>query len=214
MTSGSLTGSGGLLNGNAFTVESGTFGVRMGGSAALTKNTSGTVTLSAANLYTGATTLNDGVLVVGVNNSLPSATSVTVASPATLRLGSGFSTTISGLTGSGTVDLQSVPATTLTVGNLDAGTVFTGVITGAGSLTKTGNGIITLSGSSPNTYTGVTTVSSGQLTLFKPAGVTTVAGNLVVGDGVGGPQADLLVLVGANQIADTSAVTIDRKSVV
>jgi len=49
----------------------------------------------------------------------------------------------------------------LTVGSLNTNTTFTGVISGPGSLVKTGAGTLTLSGA--NTYTGATAVVAGTL---------------------------------------------------
>ena len=53
----------------------------------------------------------------------------------------------------------------------------------------------------------MTTVNSGTLLLAKTAGVAAVSGNLTVGDGVGGANADVVRLFAADQIS-TSAVTV------
>lgn len=70
-----------------------------------------------------------------------------------------------------------------------------------GSLTKTGAGNLTLSGSNANTYTGTTTVSAGELELNKTAGTNAIAGDVAVNGGT-------LLLSAANQIADTSDMTL------
>ena len=49
----------------------------------------------------------------------------------------------------------------LTVGGNGASTTYAGVLSGAGSLTKTGTGTLTLTGN--NTYTGLTTLAGGVL---------------------------------------------------
>ena len=75
----------------------------------------------------------------------------------------GFSQTINGLSGDGTVD-NSAGAGSLSVGNNDTSSTFSGVLqnsTGTLALGKVGSGTLTLSGAS--TYTGATTVSAGTL---------------------------------------------------
>ena len=130
-----------------------------------------TVTLSNitanANNYQGTTTLDaKTTLVLGGNEQIPNGGSAgNVTNNGTFNLG-GFSETINGLSGTGTVDgVSGTP--TLTVGDNDAtgaANTFAGVIkntTGTLSLVKTGSGALTLSG--VNSYTGATTVSVGKL---------------------------------------------------
>ena len=67
------------------------------GTGSLTKNGAGTLTLSGANTYSGPTGVNAGTLALtGGNNRLPSASTVYVASGATLDLG-GYSHAVAGL---------------------------------------------------------------------------------------------------------------------
>src|SRR5262249_44200136 len=83
-----------------------------------------------------------------------------------------------------------------------------GAVSGGGGLVKQGVGLASLSGAAGNTYLGTTTVNAGTLRLGKAGGAVAVPGALVVGDGVGGPQADVVRLTAAGQIANTSAVTV------
>ncbi|MCC6423945.1 MAG: autotransporter-associated beta strand repeat-containing protein [Phycisphaerales bacterium] len=105
-----------------------------------------------------------------------------------LLINTGDSLTLSGVlsTSSGTTDL--------TLG------------TAGGS---TSLGTVTISGGSDNTYSGTFTVNGGKLRLGKSSGKNSITGNLVVGDGTGGTNADVVELQGSNQIADTAAVTIN-----
>ncbi len=56
-----------------------------------------------------------------------------------------------------------------------------GVVSGAGSLTKTGAGTLTLAGA--NTYAGLTTVSAGTLAITNAAALGSTAAGTVVADG-------------------------------
>jgi autotransporter-associated beta strand protein len=76
------------------------------------------------------------------------------------------------------------------VGQDGASTVYSGALSGAGSLTKTGTGTLTLSGS--NTYTGATRVSAGDLyingSLASGSAVTVSSGATLGGTGtIAGP---------------------------
>lgn len=62
LTSGTITGSTAVLSGSSFDLQSGTVSAILGGSGALTKTTTGTVTLSSVSTYSGATSINAGIL--------------------------------------------------------------------------------------------------------------------------------------------------------
>ena len=94
-------------------------------------------------------------------------------------------------------------------------TVFSGAISGSGSLTWVGGGVpqvcaSTLAGDKPNTYSGVTTLAHGELDLDKPAGVDAIPRDLVVGTA----DSAIIRLVKPNQINDKSRVTLGPKGVV
>jgi fibronectin-binding autotransporter adhesin len=129
------------------------------GTGGLTKSGSGTLILTNSfNPYGGSTTINGGTLQVSGNiasNRIGSSPQLilnggTLYTVATSSLGSGSGVTLSA--GGGTFQTDSGQPLTIA-----------GVVSGSGSLTKTGTGNLTLSGS--NTFNGTTTVSAGTLAL-------------------------------------------------
>ena len=110
----------------------------------------------------GATTVNAGTLQAGAANTFASNSAFTIGPVGTLDL-NGFSQSIGSLAGSGAVTLG---AGTLTTGNDNTNTIFSGGISGAGGLTKVGSGIFTLS--TPATYSEATNVNVGTLQAGTP----------------------------------------------
>jgi autotransporter-associated beta strand protein len=146
-----------------------------GGELAVVKNGSGLWLLSAPNTFTGGFTFNsgtiryfgnggtqfgaglltigDGVIFNHANSGL-----ITLSNP--LLVNGNFTVNGPATTAfSGTMDLGAA-VRTITV-NSSTQTVFSGVISGSGGLTKAGAVPLTLSGA--NTYSGSTTVSAGEL---------------------------------------------------
>ena len=148
-----------------------------GAGSSLTKSGSGTLTLSGANTYTGATTISAGALQAGSTTALGVNSAVTVASGATLDL-NGYSLAAGSLAGAGLITDGAASAVTLTTGGANGLTTFSGVIQdGAGqiALASVGTGTQALSGA--NSYSGGTTIGGNSLLV---AGHATALGTGVV----------------------------------
>ena len=170
---GSITGAGEMLTmngGGSFNMQSGSVSAILDGAAALNKTTSGTLTLSGANTYTGDTKISSGTLVLGNNLALQN--SALDTSGAGVITATGFTTpTLGGLKGSTnlasviTTGYSSVTALTLNPGTGVTDTYSGAIANGAAgmTLTKSGLGTQVLSGTS--TYTGSTAVNQGTLEL-------------------------------------------------
>ena len=164
------------LNTNALTLG----GAISNGTTAnsLTKAGTGTLILSGASNYTGATTISAGTLrISGDNDRLPTGTAVSFVNTAgaTLDLNN-LNQTIGSLTGGGTLGGNvTLGSGTLTVNGTSSPAAYAGVISGTGGLSKAGTGTLTLSGT--NTYNGATNVNAGTLVI---AGNQTGNGQLIV----------------------------------
>ncbi|WP_342670244.1 autotransporter outer membrane beta-barrel domain-containing protein [Desulfobulbus elongatus] len=124
------------------------------GDITLTKTDIGTLVLTGDNTYTGGTAITGGVLEISRDTNLGLAGTMLSMNNGTLR------TTATMVSARDTL-LDGVGGIFETV----AGTSFTnsGVISGDGPLTKTGDGTLILTGE--NIYTGLTTISQGTLQL-------------------------------------------------
>ena len=134
------------------------------GTVNITKNGTGTLTLSGANSYTGTTTVSAGVLVLTNGGAIADTGAVSLSNVAGATLLVATNETIGSLQGGGAAggNVSIASGTTLTVAETNSQT-FAGVISnasaGAGALTKSGAGTTILSGA--NTYSGATTISAG-----------------------------------------------------
>ncbi len=155
----------------------------LSGTGSLVKIGAGTLVLSGASTYTGATAVNAGTLQAGATNAFAPSSAFTLAGGAVLNLAS-FNQSIGSLAGAGSVTLGSA---TLTTGNDNTSTTFSGTISGTGGLTKIGNGAFVLSGN--NTYSGPTTLNAGTLTVngsIANSAVTVNSGATLAGIGTVG----------------------------
>ncbi len=96
-----------MLIGSSYALQSGAVSAVLGGTANLTKSTSGTVILSGNNTYAGSTAVNAGTLQVGdgVSGSIDANSAISVASGARLALNiSGTFLNNAGIANSGTIE--------------------------------------------------------------------------------------------------------------
>ncbi len=156
----------------------------------------GTINLSAANTYLGSSSFSSGATGgarVSLRNRLAFQNSTVILSSDadlifddtvttnTFNFG-GLAATSAGPGSNLALRNNAADPISLTVGSNHSSTTYRGVLSGGGSLTKTGNGILILAGA--NTYTGPTTVNTGTLkvdgSITSPTTVSsgaTLAGN-------------------------------------
>lgn len=167
-------------------------GVVSGGGFGVTKAGAGTMVLSTANTYTGAVTINAGILSVATINNGGTAGNLGQATSAAANLVLGGGTLqYTGATASTNRAFTLTAATTSSIDVTTNNLTISGVSAATtGSLTKVGAGTLTLSGA--NTYTGITTINAGVLSVATinnggTAGnlgqATSAAANLVLGGG-------------------------------
>jgi len=195
---GTLVGNTGSIKGNVAnngTLElnqtsDGTFAGVIGGSGALIKTGTGTLTLANSNVYTGSTTVSEGTLAINSASIIGD-----IANNATLKFDQASNGSFGGvISGTGNILKTGTGTLTLTAGNsytgnltIQGGTIvgntaslkgnvansgviqfaqtgdgsFGGVVSGSGGLVKSGAGTLTLTGA--NVYTGGTAIQGGTL---------------------------------------------------
>ena len=160
---GALTGTGTSTVTGAITLgtDTPTVGVAAGvdtltlsgivGGTSLTKVGAGTLSLTNANTYSGATNVNEGVLSVSGGFAITDTSAVILASGTLLNLQA--SETIGSLAGNtpATGGIVQLNANTLTTGGDNTHTAFAGQITGAGGLVKAGAGFSRSAATTPTT---------------------------------------------------------------
>jgi fibronectin-binding autotransporter adhesin len=190
LTSGTIQGTTGVLSGTAFSVSSGLVSAILSGTN-LTKSTTGTVTLSAANTYTGTTGITAGVL--NVQNSLAlggTAAGSTVSSGAALQLQGGIAigNEALSLSGSGVTNdgaLRSISGTNSYAGAITLATASrinsdANLLTLSGNVTSTNLGL-TVGGTGNTTISGTLGLGSGSLTKGGTGTLTLTAANTYTG---------------------------------
>jgi fibronectin-binding autotransporter adhesin len=139
----------------------------IGGTGSIVQNGAGTITLNAANNYSGGTTLNTGTLVIGHAGAAGSGT-ITQANATSLLKFDTVGTITNAMLVHNVLATQSATLSgAITVNNatwdIDTGDTLTisGNISGPGGLTKNGSGTLVLSGS--NSYSAPTVINAGTL---------------------------------------------------
>ncbi|MFM9058067.1 MAG: beta strand repeat-containing protein, partial [Planctomycetaceae bacterium] len=188
------------------------------GSGGLTKTGNGTLTLSAANTYTGTTRISAGTLSISATNNLGIASSAVLLGDALTEGTLSYTGTSVPFTrgftigaGGGQLDVTR-SGTTLTVsgtGNITGTGLFTvgglgnvtvsSTISGISGLTMAGSGTLTLSAT--NTFGGTTTVNSGVLRLGNASALSgsnavTVAGGTLDNGGFSNSVASFTITGG------------------
>lgn len=136
-----------------------------GGSSSLVKSGPGRWALTANNSYTGGTILNAGTLQVSADTHLGNAAGALTFNGGTLQNTAAFGSARGvTLTGSGTFQT-------------DADLILSGVISGGGTMTKTGAATLTLT--ADDTYTGSTTIAAGILRLGDGGTSGGIAGDII-----------------------------------
>ncbi len=200
---------------------------QISGTGGIIKNGAGEMILSGSNSFTGTVTANAGRLYLYNNSALGSTNAGTlIQSNATLALNAeiGLEPLTLDSTGAATSG-SSLAAFAGTGSNSWTGNIILlrdstirvdtsqiinlgGSISGPGGITKIGEGTLRFSGGSRNTYAGTTHVHDGVLTLAKTVTSGAVTNDLVIGDGLGGANDDVVILQNGLQLSDKTDVII------
>jgi len=191
------------LNAGGGTIDTSTFNSTFSGvffgPGALTKEGTGTLTLTGANTYLGGTNINDGTLSVSNNNNLGG-----IAGP--LNFDGGTLLTTAGIISARNGTINAGGATIDTNG---FSSTLAGMFGGAGGLTKNGLGTLSLDGM--NTYVGPTTINGGRLDVNGSITSDTTANTGTTLGGNGTITGDVVIADGAtmapgNSIGQTNIV--------
>jgi fibronectin-binding autotransporter adhesin len=154
------------------------------GNGGMAKTGLGTLILSSANTHKGTTLVSTGTLALANVDAVQDSTLDTGTSGAqqvTFTVAGTNTYNLGGLQGA---DNLAIGANSLSVGANDENTTYSGVLSGAGALTKVGSGILTLSGN--NTYGGATNVDAGTLRINGNQSTATGAVTVDAGATLGG----------------------------
>jgi autotransporter-associated beta strand protein len=194
---GTISGTGTLTAGSLSATNSGAAAINesLTGTGGLTKSGSGTLTLGAANSYTGTTTVSGGGLVLGSASSLGNATNNLTVLNAGSSVDLGGNSVTAGavsVTAGGSLNNGSLTGSSFSLANASVGAN----LTGAGGVTF-GAGTVTLGGS--NNLTGLLTLNGGNLNIS--------------GGGTYGTSANRLVLTGNSTLTLSGGNTVFANAV-
>jgi autotransporter-associated beta strand protein len=194
-----------------------------GNNAGFTKTGGGQLALGGSGTYGGMTIVSAGSLSVQNGSALGGSQGTVVSPDAELDLGSGVYVgpeplTISGtgvdglgaLKGAGSNSWAGPISLTgpLTIQNpTNAFMELSGAISGTGGLTRIGQGVVLLDGSQSNSFSGTTLVQQGVLELGKTNALA-IPGSITIGEGLDGPNGDVLRTLQPNQLTTNTVVTI------
>jgi autotransporter-associated beta strand protein len=175
----------------------------IGGSGSLAVAGGGKLKLSGTNTFTGNTTVAAGSSIAIFNAlALQSSTLLYPSTGGSLDFDTSATATLGALDGNKDLVLtNSIPGpVALTVGGNNATTTYSGILSGDGSLTKTGTGVMTLS--TAHSYLGGTNVANGGNT----GGLTLENGAVINGGAVNVTQSsNLIVNTGASLTASAAS---------
>ena len=155
-----------------------------GSGTAVVKVGGGTLILSGNNSYTGGTAIDGGVLQISADANLGAASGSLSLDGGTLRTTASFSSARN-------VVINAAGG----IFRTDADLAWSGVLSGSGALTKTGNGMLTLTGT--NTYAGGTSVTAGVLQIGDGGTSGSITGAVVNNSTLAFNRSDDIAFAGA-----------------
>ncbi|MFO1089916.1 MAG: autotransporter-associated beta strand repeat-containing protein [Hyphomicrobiales bacterium] len=171
------------------------YGGTISGTGSVTQAGSGTLTLTGANSYSGGTVLDAGTVVAHADSALGASSGSLTFNGGTFRFGSGFN-----LSAGRAVSINGAGGTIDTNG---FSTTIGGIVSGSGTLTKTGGGTLTLTANSP--FSGALTIGQGSVQLGNGGAAGSVSGNIANNGNLIFNRSDAFTFGGT--IAGTGSVT-------
>ncbi|TDU64030.1 putative secreted protein with PEP-CTERM sorting signal [Prosthecobacter fusiformis] len=214
--------SGRLISGTSelvFITDSLTHSLQVGssisGTQSITKSGAGTLHLNGANFFSAATNLQNGTLRVSGGNAIGDLSLVTLADDHTTLLELQGNETIGGLAGGSATAGYNALATVsigthaLTLNQTTSTPTYLGLLTGSGTLIKTGTGIQELEGASTG-FTGRVIVNGGTLHLDSTVGALINATSFTVNGPGSSLYSDQDQDSDVNRIGNSAPITLNN----